>query len=76
MTPNMNIHLLYFAGCPSWQSGMQNLHSALKANRLDVSVELIQVMDNDDVVRKKFLGCRHSESMALTCGIKNGICIR
>ena len=52
----MKIELLYFEGCPSWQSGLKNLHSALKANRLDVSVELVQVLDNDDAARKKFLG--------------------
>jgi hypothetical protein len=52
----MKVELLYFDGCPSWQSGLQNLHSALKANGLDVSVELVQVMDYDDAARKKFLG--------------------
>ena len=52
----MKVELLYFDGCPSWQSGLQNLHSALKANGLEVSVELVQVMDNDDAARKKFLG--------------------
>lgn len=52
----MKIELLYFDGCPSWQSGLQNLHSALKENGLDVSVELVQVLDNEDAARKKFLG--------------------
>jgi len=52
----MKVELLYFDGCPSWQSGLQNLHSALEANGLDVSLELVQVMDNDDAARKKFLG--------------------
>lgn len=52
----MKIQLLYFDGCPSWQSGLKNLQSALKANGLDVSVELVQVMDNDDAARKKFRG--------------------
>lgn len=52
----MKVELLYFDGCPSWQSGLQNLHSVLEANRLDVSVELVQVLDNDDAARRKFLG--------------------
>ena len=52
----MKIELLYFDGCPSWRSGLQNLHSALKANGLDASVELVQVMDNDNAARKKFIG--------------------
>jgi hypothetical protein len=56
MMNKVNVELLYFDGCPSWQSGLQNLRSALKANGLDVSVELVQVMDNDDAARRKFLG--------------------
>jgi len=56
MMNKIKVELLYFDGCPSWQSGLQNLHSALEANGLDVSVELVQVMDNDDAARRKFLG--------------------
>lgn len=56
MMNKVKVELLYFDGCPSWQSGLQNLHSALKANGLDVSVELVQVMDNGDAARRKFLG--------------------
>lgn len=56
MTHNLKIQLLYFDGCPSWQLGLKTLQSALMANGLDVSVELVQVMDNDDAARKKFLG--------------------
>lgn len=56
MINKMKVELLYFDGCPSWQSGLQNLHSALEANGLDVSVELVQVLDNDDAARRKFLG--------------------
>lgn len=56
MMNKMKVELLYFDGCPFWQSGLQNLHSALEANGLDVSVELVQVLDNDDAARSKFLG--------------------
>lgn len=56
MMNEMKVELLYFDGCPSWQSGLQNLHSALEANGLDVSVELVQVLDNDDAAQRKFLG--------------------
>lgn len=52
----MKVELLYFEGCPSWQAGLQNLHAALEANGLDVSVELVQVMDNDDAARNNFPG--------------------
>jgi hypothetical protein len=56
MTHNLKIQLLYFDGCPSWQSSLMTLHAALKADGLDESVELVQVLDNDDAARKKFLG--------------------
>jgi hypothetical protein len=56
MMNKIKVELLYFDGCPSWQSGLQNLHSALDANGLDVSVELVQVLDNDNAARRKFLG--------------------
>lgn len=56
MTHDLKIQLLYFDGCPSWQSALRNLHAALKAYGLDVSVELVQVMDNDDAAQRKFLG--------------------
>ena len=52
----MKIELLYFDGCPSWRSGLETFHAAIKANGLDVAVELVQVLDNDDATRKKFLG--------------------
>lgn len=56
MTHKMKIQLLYFDGCPSWQSALQNLHSAIRAMGLNPSVELVQVMDDDDAVQKKFPG--------------------
>lgn len=56
MMNKIKVELLYFDGCPSWQSGLQNLHSALEANGLDVSVDLVQVLDNDDAAWRKFLG--------------------
>lgn len=52
----MKIELLYFEGCPSWQAGLDNLRSALRAERLDVPVELVEVLDDDEATHKKFLG--------------------
>lgn len=56
MMNKVKVELLYFDGCPSWQPGLQSLHSALKANGWDVSVELVKILDNDDAARRKFLG--------------------
>ena len=52
----MKIQLLYFDDCPSWQSGLDNLRTALKIEGFDASVVLVKVEDNDDANRLKFLG--------------------
>jgi hypothetical protein len=52
----MNIELLYFEGCPSWQSGLENLTMALEAEGLPVDVHLVQVTDDNEAARRKFLG--------------------
>ena len=52
----MKIELRYFDGCPSWQVGLENLKSALQIDGLDIPVELLQVVNDEDAARKKFLG--------------------
>lgn len=52
----MKIKLLYFDGCPSWQTGLENLRTALQMEQLDDSVELVKVKDDPDAARLKFLG--------------------
>lgn len=52
----MIIELLYFDGCPSWQTGYDNLIIALLSERLDVTVNLVEITDNADAATKKFLG--------------------
>ena len=32
----MEINLLYFDGCPSWQNALENLQTALKEEDLDI----------------------------------------
>jgi len=55
----MKIELLYFDGCPSWESGLKNLEVALQEEGLPASVEMIKVADDDDAARLKFLGSPH-----------------
>lgn len=55
----MKIQLLYFDGCPSWESGFKNLQAALKDENLSASIELINVGDDDNATRLKFLGSPH-----------------
>jgi len=52
----MKIELLYFDGCPSWQTGLENLKTALQMEQLEDSVELVKVSSDTEATRQKFLG--------------------
>jgi len=52
----VKIQLLYFTDCPAWQNGLKNLKTVLQTEELDASVVLVEVIDNDDAARLKFLG--------------------
>jgi hypothetical protein len=52
----MKIELLYFDGCPSWQSGLENLKAALSVGGIDAPVDLVKVLDDADAAEKHFLG--------------------
>ena len=52
----MKIELLYFDSCPSWQTGLENLKTALQMEQLDDSVKLVKVEDDSEAGRLKFLG--------------------
>jgi len=49
----MQIELLYFDGCPSWENGLKNLEVAIREEGLSVSVK---VEDGTEAARLKFLG--------------------
>ena len=52
----MKIELLYFDGCPSWQTGLKNLKSSLQLERIQAEVNLVNVQDEADAIRLEFLG--------------------
>jgi hypothetical protein len=52
----MEIDLLYFDGCSAWQSGLENLKAALKAEGLEAGIRLVQVQDDAEAARLKLLG--------------------
>ena len=52
----MNIQLLYFDGCPSWQDGLKNLEIALQELQIDAPIELVKVLDDPDAARLQFAG--------------------
>lgn len=52
----MEIKLLYFDGCPSWQNALKNLQTALREEKLDVSIKLIEINSDQEAADTKFLG--------------------
>jgi hypothetical protein len=52
----MKVQLLYFEDCPSWQTGLERLNTALLMEQLEDSVELVKVEDDVEAARLKFLG--------------------
>jgi hypothetical protein len=52
----MQIDLMYFDGCPSWEGALENLKAALEAEGLQADIRLVKVEDNDEAARLKFLG--------------------
>jgi hypothetical protein len=52
----MEINLMYFDGCPSWQRGLENLKAALKDEGMDAKIHLVRVEDNAEAARLRFLG--------------------
>jgi hypothetical protein len=52
----MEIDLLYFDGCPSWQQGLENLKTALALESLPAKINLVKVENNAEAMRLKFLG--------------------
>ncbi len=52
----MEINLLYFDGCPSWQNALTNLQIASHEEKTDVSINLIEVKSEKEADNLKFLG--------------------
>ena len=52
----MNIDLLYFDGCPSWQKGLEALQIAIHDAGMDASIHLAEVKSDQEAAEIKFLG--------------------
>ena len=52
----MQIDLLYFDDCPSWQSGLENMMAALEAEGLDAKIRMVNVTNEAEAAHLKFLG--------------------
>jgi len=52
----MQIELLYFDGCPSWEGALENPKAALQAEGLQAEIHLVKVESDEEAARLKFLG--------------------
>lgn len=52
----MKIIILYFSGCPSWETGLKNLRTALQMEQLEDSVEVVKIRNDSEATQLKFLG--------------------
>ncbi|MBE0698510.1 MAG: thioredoxin family protein [Anaerolineaceae bacterium] len=51
-----DIELLYFDGCPSWQTALENLHQVIEAEKLPYQVRLIEIANPQQAQEEHFLG--------------------
>ncbi len=52
----MKVELLWFDGCPSYQTARALLEQVLREEKIDAAIEMVQVHDNADAAAKRFLG--------------------
>lgn len=52
----MKIELLYFDGCPSWQTALENLKVALQQEDISEPITMLEIKDDEQAAQEKFLG--------------------
>jgi len=52
----MEITILYFDGCPSWQTALENVRKAIDILGLKAEVNLIKINTNEQAVNERFTG--------------------
>jgi hypothetical protein len=52
----MNIELYYFEGCPTYKEAAENLRKALDELDIKEDFKMIEVVNPQDAISKKFLG--------------------
>ena len=50
------IELLYFDGCPSWQTALENLRQVIETENLPYRVRLIEITTPQQAQGERFLG--------------------
>ncbi len=52
----MKIELLYFEGCPSYQTALKCLEEVIKEQKLSVHVEMVKTESDEEALKNRFLG--------------------
>lgn len=52
----MDLELLYFDGCPSWQTALENLRAALNDLGIQAEVRLRRIGSHEEAVAARFVG--------------------
>lgn len=52
----LQITLLYFDGCPSWQSALENLKMAVAAEKMAAEINLEKIESPEQAQQERFLG--------------------
>lgn len=52
----MKIEFLYFDGCPNHERAFELLQEVLKENAIQATIERIEIKDDEDAGRHKFIG--------------------
>ena len=56
MDNKLDIQILYFEGCPNVEAARNLISDALDQAAISAKVSLVEVVDNDDAITKKFIG--------------------
>jgi hypothetical protein len=52
----VKIKVLYFDGCPSYQTALENLRAVIAEEDLPAQIELVQVCSSEEAKRHQFFG--------------------
>ena len=52
----MKVELLYFDGCPSYETTYENVKAVLREERIEAEVEWVKVESAGEAERRRFLG--------------------
>lgn len=52
----MKIELLYFDGCPSWQTALKNLKTTLQEEGIAEAFTAFEIKDDEQAAKEEFLG--------------------